>query len=48
MSASGPTKMSRPSTRYGENRSHGVSDTLSPTKFGASSRSAAIVGNGTA
>ena len=37
-----------PSTRYGENRSHGVSDTLRPAKFDASSRSAAIVSSGTA
>ena len=46
MSASGPTKMSRPSTRYGAKRSQGVSDTFRPAKFGASSRKAAIIAAG--
>ena len=39
MSASGPTKTSRPSSRYGENRSNGASETFSPARFGARSRS---------
>src|SRR5439155_1541305 len=42
ISTSGPTKMSSPSSTYGSRRSHGVSDTLRPTKFGACSRSVAI------
>ena len=47
ISDSGPTKMSSPSSRYGSKRSHGVSETFSPTKFAASSRSDAITGSGT-
>ena len=42
ISASGPTKMSSPSSRYGSKRSHGVSETFRPTKFDASSRSSAM------
>ena len=38
-SASGPTKTSSPSSRYGSNASHGASETFSPARFGARSRS---------
>src|SRR5205823_7577162 len=48
ISASGPTKMSSPSSRYGSNRSHGVSETFRPTKFCARSRRDASTSSGTA
>src|SRR3954468_12798203 len=48
ISASGPTKTSSPSSRYGAKRSHGVSDTLRPRKFGAASRSRSTTSTGTA
>src|SRR5215212_1208357 len=48
ISDSGPTKMSSPSSRYGAKRSHGVSETLSPRKFGAASRRFARTSTGTA
>ena len=44
---SGPTKMSSPSSRYGANRSQGVSETFRPRKFGASSRSRSSTATGT-
>src|SRR5262249_55121026 len=48
ISASGPTKTSRPSSRYGANCSHGVSDTLRPPKFAASPASCPSTESGTA
>src|SRR5439155_1544135 len=47
ISASGPTKMSRPSIRYGAKLSNGASETLSPARFGALSRSRSITAGGT-
>src|SRR5436190_11863305 len=38
MNASGPTKTSRPSLRYGSNRSYGVSETFMPARLSAASR----------
>src|SRR5439155_25276643 len=47
-SASGPTKTSSPSTRYAENADQGVSETLRPRKFAASSRRRSSTTSGTA
>src|SRR6185437_13967953 len=41
-SASAPTKTSSPPTRYGSTRSHGLSETFIPARFGARSRSRSI------
>ena len=49
-SDSAPTKMSSPSRRYGSTFSHGLSETLSPRRFGTRSRSRSItaIGHGIA
>jgi hypothetical protein len=46
ISASGPTKMSSPSIRYGSKRSHGASDTLRPARFGTRSPRRSITDSG--
>src|SRR5262245_44355663 len=43
-----PTKTSRPSTRYGSNRSQGASDTFIPARLGAAARNSSITCRGTA
>src|SRR5215217_1265307 len=48
ISASAPTNTSRPSSRYGDTRANGASDTFSPARFGACSRSRATTCTGTA
>ena len=46
ISASGPTKTSRPSMRYGSKRSQGASETLSPARFETRSRRRSMTGIG--
>ena len=47
ISASGPTKMSSPSIRYGSKRSQGASETFRPVRFGTRSRKRSITGSDT-